>query len=513
MALRSVLLVPWCFVCLLALGCGGDDLAAVSPTGPSPVSLDAAAGLTGAQGSSDSSSSVTGSSPDASGASGAFNLSDPDARSSGATGGSPSQAGPLRDFTVALDDRGRVRFDWRAPLDPSVTGYILFENYPRIILEHNLSSSEVCVGDVCSWTLGWQGNGTYRYSAAALNSRGDGRASHQRFTVNVALPSMVSGLAAVQQISGSSWNNVMVSWPPVQVNGVVDRAIMEYEVSGLGAPRTVMPDDCTGPSPRSCTTSFSGLSPGVHQFTVLTRNSAGVGPAAIATVDVQNPASGPLRAEWTGVPSFYTSLDPFTLQLEFSEPVDVSAAKLRDHVIRVTRGRVSSVRAGMGGDGSSWSVTVVPSQLSGDVLVEVVGRFPCSMRRAICGSGNRQLENSPYVYVSFAGGLTAEWKNVPRSYTYPNPVTVQLAFSQNVSLTAAALRDGALHVYNATVDSVVPVMAGRTDLWTIRVLPTDSQGYEPVVLEVWPDVPCTSPDAICTSDGSRLSNVATAVIE
>ena len=300
-----------------------------------------------------------------------------------------------------------MRFDWRAPLDPSVTGYILFENYPRIILEHNLSSSEVCVGDVCSWTLGWQGNGTYRYSAAALNSRGDGRASHQRFTVNVALPSMVSGLAAVQQISGSSWNNVMVSWPPVQVNGVVDRAIMEYEVSGLGAPRTVMPDDCTGPSPRSCTTSFSGLSPGVHQFTVLTRNSAGVGPAAIATVDVQNPASGPLRAEWTGVPSFYTSLDPFTLQLEFSEPVDVSAAKLRDHVIRVTRGRVSSVRAGMGGDGSSWSVTVVPSQLSGDVLVEVVGRFPCSMRRAICGSGNRQLENSPYVYVSFAGGLTA----------------------------------------------------------------------------------------------------------
>ena len=90
---------------------------------------------------------------------------------------------------------------------------------------------------------------------------------------------------------------------------------------------------------------------------------------------------------------------------------------------------------------------------------------------------------------------------------------MQLAFSQNVSLTAAALRDGALHVYNATVDSVVPVMAGRTDLWTIRVLPTDSQGYEPVVLEVWPDVPCTSPDAICTSDGSRLSNVATAIIE
>ena len=98
--------------------------------------------------------------------------------------------------------------------------------------------------------------------------------------------------------------------------------------------------------------------------------------------------------------------------------------------------------------------------------------------------------------------LTAGFKNAPESHSGEDAFTFRIAFSEPISISYKTLRDHSLEVTNGSVTKVKRVN-GSSDLWEITVDP-DSDGDVTITLPVTDD--CTAQGAVCTGDGTKLSN-------
>ena len=106
-----------------------------------------------------------------------------------------------------------------------------------------------------------------------------------------------------------------------------------------------------------------------------------------------------------------------------------------------------------------------------------------------------------------AAPLTAEFQRLPSSHE-GTAFTFRLAFSEDVAVSAAALRDHALTVTGGTVTGAARV-DGRADLWTVTVTPS---GTGEILISLPPGRDCAAAGAVCTADGRQLSaGVATLV--
>ena len=96
--------------------------------------------------------------------------------------------------------------------------------------------------------------------------------------------------------------------------------------------------------------------------------------------------------------------------------------------------------------------------------------------------------------------LTSEFQDAPETHNGEDAFTVRVAFSEAVAASYRTLRDHALDVTGGRVREAKRV-DGRSDLWRITIEP-DSDVT--VVLPVTDS--CDAEGAVCTGDGSALSN-------
>ena len=98
--------------------------------------------------------------------------------------------------------------------------------------------------------------------------------------------------------------------------------------------------------------------------------------------------------------------------------------------------------------------------------------------------------------------LTASFANVPADHNGEN-FTFQLNFSENVEAGYARIRDHALTISGATIDSASRTTQSSNQGWNVEVNPT---GNEAVTITLPETTDCNAARAICTDDERMLSH-------
>ena len=98
--------------------------------------------------------------------------------------------------------------------------------------------------------------------------------------------------------------------------------------------------------------------------------------------------------------------------------------------------------------------------------------------------------------------LTAEFRDAPDKHLGTGVFTFEITFSEPISISYKTLRDDSLEVTNGSATKAKR-LNGQSNLWEITIKP-DSDADVTVVLPVTGD--CTAQDAVCTRDGTKLSN-------
>ena len=99
----------------------------------------------------------------------------------------------------------------------------------------------------------------------------------------------------------------------------------------------------------------------------------------------------PVTVYFSDLPREHVKDEDVSFRIYFSEGVATTAEALRDHVLSVTGGVVSSVEA-VGGEGRIWSVSVTPESRI-PVTVEIEADLDCELPEAICAADGRRLFN------------------------------------------------------------------------------------------------------------------------
>ena len=103
----------------------------------------------------------------------------------------------------------------------------------------------------------------------------------------------------------------------------------------------------------------------------------------------------------------------------------------------------------------------------------------------------------------------AFFSQIPAHHDGTDPFTLRLNFDRELPVTAAALKDHALHTVGGTVTAVATVRDGSTQTWLITVQP---DGDGDVTISLPAEAACDQPGAVCTADGQRLHNLPQATV-
>ena len=98
----------------------------------------------------------------------------------------------------------------------------------------------------------------------------------------------------------------------------------------------------------------------------------------------------PPTAEFRDLPDFHDG-NPFTVELAFSEPVEVDAERLRS-ALAVSGGSVTALTPTAASDTSSWQVTVQPAGTAAPVVLALPATAHCTDADAICTVDGRGLD-------------------------------------------------------------------------------------------------------------------------
>ena len=100
----------------------------------------------------------------------------------------------------------------------------------------------------------------------------------------------------------------------------------------------------------------------------------------------------PVTGEFRNFRTEHDGSEDISFRIYFSEGVPVTADALRDHVLSVTGGAVSSVEA-VGSEGRIWAVSVTSAR-GEPITVRIEADLDCALPRAICTADGRRLFNN-----------------------------------------------------------------------------------------------------------------------
>ena len=109
-------------------------------------------------------------------------------------------------------------------------------------------------------------------------------------------------------------------------------------------------------------------------------------------VPLGNRQKAPVTGEFRNFRTEHDGSEDISFRIYFSEGVPVTADALRDHVLSVTGGAVSSVEA-VGSEGRIWAVSVTSAR-GESITVRIEADLDCALPRAICTADGRRLFNN-----------------------------------------------------------------------------------------------------------------------
>ena len=195
----------------------------------------------------------------------------------------------------------------------------------------------------------------------------------------------------------------------------------------------------------------------------------------------------PVTGYFHSFPTDHDWNEDVIFRINFSEGVATTAAALRDHVLSVSGGTVSSVEA-VGDEGKTWAFSVTPAS-SEPIAVRIEADLDCALPGAICTPDGRRLFNRLELTVE-----AKEW-NPPTGAPTIRGGTVEAGQTLTVDTSGIADADGLtgaafsyqweLYDGNAYTDiqgatdstyTLVPADEGKA--FRVRVSFTDDAGYE-----------------------------------
>ena len=137
------------------------------------------------------------------------------------------------------------------------------------------------------------------------------------------------------------------------------------------------------------------------------------------------------------------------------------------------------------------------------MTVELPATTDCSATGAVCTGGDNPQPLSNGITHTFPGTkLNAEFEGFDFYHDGSTPMQFRLVFSKEVDTTAAEIKDHALTVTGATINTVVQKDEGSTRRWNVTVTPADTGPFD-VILAAATD--CALDGHICTADGELLA--------
>ena len=242
-------------------------------------------------------------------------------------------------------------------------------------------------------------------------------------------------------------------------------------------------------------------------LTVKLRNATGADiddADAMGTIRNNEATPEALTAAFNNIPSEHDGSTTFTFQVQFSEDIGISYAKLRDNSFTVNEGDVRGARR-VNGRNDLWEITVEPDSRK-DISITLPGNRDCSTAGAVCTREDnpRELTNSPSATVDGPPGdpLTASFGNMPAEHD-GTEFTFDLSFSENVSAGYARIRDHAFNKNGADIRKAKRKTQGSNQYWTVTVDPDDNGA---VTITLPETTNCSNSVAICTDDGRKLNH-------
>ena len=231
------------------------------------------------------------------------------------------------------------------------------------------------------------------------------------------------------------------------------------------------------------------------------------------TVSVAVTASPALTAAFEQAPDSHDGSAGFTVGLRFSEEVSLSYRDFTRGLLTVTGGSVDRAGRVTSGSNLRWWVRVTPTG-ENNVVVTLPANRACDASVTVCTPDGDRLSQAATVTVAHAvpdtsAALTAAFSNAPDSHNGSSRFTVNLRFSEEVSLSFRDFTRGLLTVTGGTVAGARRLTRGSNVGWLVRVVPA---GNNDVVMTLPANRACDASVTVCTPDGDKLSQVATVTV-
>ena len=110
-------------------------------------------------------------------------------------------------------------------------------------------------------------------------------------------------------------------------------------------------------------------------------------------------SKAPPIAYYSNLPANHNGTDAFTLQLHFTEDVDLDAATLRDDTLQITNGTATNATRATAGSNLTWNITIQPDSTA-DVTINLPATQDCADTAAICTNDGRKLSNTTTITIT-----------------------------------------------------------------------------------------------------------------
>ena len=202
--------------------------------------------------------------------------------------------------------------------------------------------------------------------------------------------------------------------------------------------------------------------------------------------------------------------NPFEVELVFSEPITERRRDVRDHAFSVAGATITKALR-QNRSRSHWSLTVVPSGRTADVVLAATANRACDVTHpgALCTEDGRSLSHalSATIRGTPSTPLTATLE-APSDHD-GSPFEVELVFSEPITARRRDVRDDGFSVTGATITKALRQNRSRSH-WSLTVVPSGRTAD--VVLAATANRACDESGALCTEDGQSLSHALSATI-
>ena len=328
------------------------------------------------------------------------------------------------------------------------------------------------------------------------------------------LPTVPTAPTSLSTTTGTEAGTIETSWQPPASNGgaAVSSYRLQWKTSSgdWNTPADVSETTATGTSH-----TITGLTAGAaHTVRVAAANSAGHGPnsseatasAGAAPPEEEDPNDGEDQQEEpepANSPADGVLTISGTPQVEETLTADVTGITDGNGLDNVAWQYQWSARDTDIAGATGSSLTLTSAEQGKTVQVKVTFTDDAGNSESLTSAATKSVAAKPVP-------LTASFSNVPASHDGSTGFTFDLAFSENLELSYRTLRDHAFtEDENGPVTQAQRKVQGSSQTWTITVEPSGN-GTITIVLPETTD--CAAAEAICTSDGRKLSNSTTVTV-